>query len=79
MTEKRLTTVVETLGHDEFTCSRCGETFEKAWSDEEAATHAAATFPNMPIEDMAVVCEDCAAFMGLDGGNEEGEGGAARS
>lgn len=43
----------------EYTCAECGKTFTTAWSDEEANAEAAKNFPTMPIEEMAVVCDDC--------------------
>ncbi len=43
----------------DFTCARCGETFEKAWTDEEAAAEAAGLFSPVELEDVAVICDDC--------------------
>lgn len=47
---------------DTFTCANCGETYEKAWSDEEAAAEAAELFPSLDItdpEEAPVVCDSC--------------------
>lgn len=43
---------------EEFRCAKCGETFSKAWSEEEARAEEAALFgANDP--DAAVLCDDC--------------------
>lgn len=42
---------------DDFTCAHCGETFPKAWSDEEAL--AEAEVHGFDPDDCVVVCEDC--------------------
>jgi len=42
-----------------YTCARCGGTFGKGWSDEEAATEAAGSFTAVELEEVAVVCDDC--------------------
>ncbi len=45
---------------DTFTCEMCGETFEKAWSDEEAAEEYRKLFGREPdVENDAPVCDDC--------------------
>ncbi len=44
---------------DTFTCARCGNTYEKEWSDEEAAAEAAATWSPAELESQATVCDDC--------------------
>ena len=46
-----------------FTCSRCGETFPKAWSDADALREAEALFGYHPPETLTTVCDDC--FYGL--------------
>ena len=45
-----------------FTCAQCGVTYEKAWTDEEAAAEGAEVFGQV-IEDPAVVCTDCYKTM----------------
>ena len=42
-----------------YTCSHCRGTFEPAWSDEEAKAEAAETFPDVPLEECAIVCDEC--------------------
>lgn len=45
-----------------FTCAACGETFECAWTDEEAEVEAAERFGSHPDawrEGAAVICDDC--------------------
>ena len=44
---------------DTFTCARCGGTFPKGWSDEEAAAEAAAIFTPAELAATDVVCDDC--------------------
>lgn len=46
---------------DSFTCANCGGTFEKTWSDEEAAAEAAGLLPAEQFEasGTAMVCDDC--------------------
>jgi hypothetical protein len=43
----------------EFTCADCGETYNKAWSDEEAHAEREENFPGLRQEDAVVVCDDC--------------------
>jgi hypothetical protein len=42
-----------------FTCSRCKGTFEKGWSEEEAAAELARDFAGHRQEDCDELCEDC--------------------
>jgi hypothetical protein len=43
-----------------FTCAVCGETFEKAWSDEDADAEAAALWtPEELAGGIAIICDDC--------------------
>ena len=45
-----------------FTCDSCGETFDKSWSDEEAAAEAEELFPGIDVTDRdeaGVVCTAC--------------------
>ena len=47
---------------ESYTCERCGETFTKGWSDEEAMAEARDLFPAEHIatpEDQATVCDGC--------------------
>lgn len=44
----------------QFRCAKCGGTFTKGWSDEEAAAEDARTFPEVgPAVERAVVCDPC--------------------
>lgn len=47
-----------------YTCSLCGETFDKGWSDEEAEAELASTFA-VPKVDCNLVCDDCYKAMGF--------------
>lgn len=52
---------------ESFLCANCGETFEKSWSDEDAAAEAATLIQVEQFEESgtAVVCTDCfTAIMG---------------
>jgi hypothetical protein len=42
-----------------FTCAACGGTFEKGWSDEEAAAEALEVWGPLDPDDEATVCDDC--------------------
>lgn len=46
--------------NDKYTCSMCGETYEKEWSDEEADKECEELF-GVTKADVAcdVVCDDC--------------------
>lgn len=44
---------------DTFTCARCGRTFDKDWSDEEARAEAEAAFSAAELEETSDVCDDC--------------------
>jgi hypothetical protein len=50
----------------EFTCEACGETFPKAWTDEDAHAEASAVFRPEEREDEAVVCDGCWRAMRAD-------------
>jgi hypothetical protein len=43
----------------EFTCAECGETYGRQRTEEEALEEKDALFPDVPIEDCAIVCDDC--------------------
>lgn len=51
---------------NEFTCSVCGNTYEKGRSDEEAVEELSTHFPGFEVEDCDVVCDNCFKQMGLD-------------
>jgi hypothetical protein len=45
---------------NQFTCAVCGETFDKAWSDEEAEAEAAELWtPDELAAGISVICDDC--------------------
>jgi hypothetical protein len=44
----------------EFTCSLCGGTFPKAWSDEESLAESKALFGFVPApEEREAICDEC--------------------
>ena len=53
---------------DEYTCYLCKETFEKGVSDEEAMAEKDALWPDVPVDDCELVCDDCFKMMGLNNG-----------
>jgi len=51
---------------DTYTCKRCGGTFEKTWTDEEANAERDTLFSpaELEAEGESVICDDCfKAFM----------------
>ena len=42
---------------DIYTCAHCGGTFEKAWSDEEAAAESLSIWGK--LDDPTTICDDC--------------------
>jgi len=46
------------MSSNEFTCAICLETFDKGWSDDEAAKEYDEVFPDAQ-GDIDVVCDDC--------------------
>ena len=49
-----------------FTCDHCGGTFEKLWSDEEAAAEAEEFFPGIDVSDprdAGIVCDECVEYL----------------
>ena len=45
---------------ESYTCGRCGGTFEKTWSDEEALAEAESLWtPETMADEQAVICDDC--------------------
>ena len=51
---------------DTYTCSLCGEVFEKGWTDEEAMEESSKQWGDQPPEELEVVCDDCyRKMMGL--------------
>jgi hypothetical protein len=52
---------------EQFTCGLCGETYDKAWTDEEAQKESERIF-GPDIEDPEVVCDDCYKLIMHTGG-----------
>lgn len=47
-----------------FTCARCGNSFTKGWTDEEAREEYKENFPETQGDEEDVVCNDCyTAFL----------------
>jgi Fe2+ or Zn2+ uptake regulation protein len=44
-------------GH--YCCDACNGVFKMGWSEEEAAAEAEENFPELRVEDRAIVCDDC--------------------
>lgn len=44
---------------DTFICEECKKEFIKEWSDDEAEIEFKTEFPDFPMENCAIVCEDC--------------------
>lgn len=42
-----------------FRCAECGKTFKKARTDKEALEDLNKEFPDMPVSECVVVCENC--------------------
>jgi hypothetical protein len=42
-----------------FTCSNCGGTFEKMWSDAAALNESRELWGELPPEDADVICDPC--------------------
>lgn len=49
---------------DEYTCALCGGTFEKGWSDEEAADELSVLFPGVSTAECELICDDCFVATG---------------
>lgn len=44
---------------NEFTCAVCGETYEKAHTEEEAKEEFELLYPDEPFDEAELICEDC--------------------
>jgi DNA-directed RNA polymerase subunit RPC12/RpoP len=42
-----------------YQCAVCQDVFESDWSDEEAVQEFEGAFAGAPVEDSAVVCDNC--------------------
>lgn len=47
------------LAPNEYRCALCHQVYTKAWSDEEALAETAQYWPDVPQEELAVVCDEC--------------------
>ena len=43
----------------EYKCDSCGNIYEKGWSDEEAEKEQLEVFGYIPLEERAIICDDC--------------------
>lgn len=46
-----------------YICCICHETFNKGWSDEEAAAEAETLHPGLPLNEQNLACDDCFASL----------------
>lgn len=44
---------------NEYQCAMCRGVFEYAWTEEEAVAEKERDFRAVPLEDCAVICDDC--------------------
>lgn len=44
---------------EKFICAECNQTFDKERSDDEAMEEKEMLFPNLSLEECAIVCTDC--------------------
>jgi hypothetical protein len=54
------------LKKDEFRCAMCNKVFTKGVSDEEAFDKFHEEFPDIPIEDTDLICDDCYRIITID-------------
>lgn len=47
------------LLENEYKCVRCGNVYEKGWSDEESLNEMKELWGDLPKEDRDVICNDC--------------------
>ena len=48
---------------NEYKCARCGNVYEKGWSDEEAEKEANEIWGNIPKEERVVICDNCRIYQ----------------
>jgi len=59
---------------DEYECARCGGTFEKALSEEEARAELKEFFGDVSVGECVLVCDDCwQKIRPVKGGENERE------
>ena len=44
---------------NEYICEICGNTYKKGWSNEEAEQEANDIWGEIPLEEKAIICDDC--------------------
>ena len=44
---------------EKYKCQVCKGTFEKGWSDDEAKKEHGKNFPDVPLEETGLVCDNC--------------------
>lgn len=54
---------------NEYTCAMCGNTYTKAWSDEEAKAELEENFPDFEADACDIMCDDC--YKRVMGGSSE--------
>lgn len=47
------------MPNNEFKCSLCLNTYEKAWSDEECKEEMKQIWGEIPEDEQVVICDDC--------------------
>lgn len=50
---------------EQFKCAMCQQTFDKAWTDEEAKAELDEVFGLYPIEECDIDCDDCYKKLGF--------------
>lgn len=53
------------LQPNEYRCAECRGVFEKGRSDEDAMAEKEVLFPDFPVTDCDLVCDDCFKKMGF--------------
>lgn len=58
---------IETKQRDPYTCAMCGGTFETQddWTEEDRMKEKEENFPDVPLEECDVVCDDCYQLLGI--------------
>lgn len=47
----------------EYTCARCGETYESGWSEEEMLEEKTQLFGDVSKEECEVLCDNCFKYL----------------
>jgi len=51
------------MGIDQYTCEKCGETFDFGWSDKEAKKESEELFNADKNTEMVIICDECFKFF----------------